>query len=201
MPSHVIFVRHAQTVDNVQKRYLGHRDSPLSALGKWQEERILDLLYTETIDAVFGSDLLRAASLAQRIAHDHHVKAQLTPDLREMNFGVFEGLTYAEVMSRYSECATAFYDDSLHMAPPSGETGLQVLSRVLRFVKEQFFLSIRDHTELTQTVVVVTHGGPLRLLLATLMYNDPTRHWEINVDHGSIVRCAVSDKNEWSVCL
>ncbi len=189
MQREVIFVRHAQTVANVERKYLGHLDSPVTTVGVMQEQQLCEALRNEPVVSVYGSDLPRAANLAHRIAGYHHIKAELSAQLREMHFGVFEGLTYEEVMMRYPKAGDAFYADSLYVAPPAGESALDVLCRFYLFMS----LLIENPVMHRQGVhVVVTHGGPLRLFLALTQYGDPKRHWEVKVEHGAAIRCAVS---------
>lgn len=189
MTTQVIWIRHAQTLANQEQRYLGHADSPLTEVGLQQEQRLLKALHRERIVAVYGSDLPRVAKFAACIAADHQSRVTFVPELREMDFGVFEGMRYPDIMENFPDEATAFYGDLLHHRPPKGESGLDVLRRVRHF----YHMLVKEiQEEPLGTRVVVSHGGPLRLLFADLQFGDPLRHFDFGIAHGMGVRSSVS---------
>ena len=96
----LILVRHGETEWNAQRRYQGHSDVPLSALGRRQAARAAERLAALKIDAVYTSDLGRALETAEIIAEQRGLEVCAEPRLRELNFGVFEGLTFDEAQAQ-----------------------------------------------------------------------------------------------------
>jgi broad specificity phosphatase PhoE len=159
----VIFVRHGETAWNLEQRYQGQEDSPLSAQGLLQAQRVGEFLSKRRIDAVFSSDLGRAVRTARCIAEYHNLVPILEERLREMSFGVWEGLTRAEVREQYPKLFQARMTDSTAHPIPQGEEPAQVVQRFLECLEER----IAQHAG--GTIVVVSHGAALRLTLASLL--------------------------------
>ena len=91
MSTTIIFVRHGETAWNLELRYQGQGDSPLSEQGVAQAKRVGDFLSRRKIAAVYTSDLGRAVFTAETIAQHHGLKPIADQRLREMTFGVWEG--------------------------------------------------------------------------------------------------------------
>lgn len=159
----IIFVRHGETLWNQEGRYQGQMDSPLSKLGLDQAERVGEWLSKRRIDAVYTSDLKRAERTAECIAKHHKLKPTIDPRLREMAFGVWEGLTRQEVRAQYAQLWAERHQDRLQTRIPQGELPAEVVERL------RSFLSDCTAREEKQTIVVVSHGGALRLILASLL--------------------------------
>ncbi len=96
----LIVVRHGETLYNVQSRYTGQSDIPLSALGEQQAAALGKRLAAEPLAAIAASDLQRARVTAQAIARYHKLPVQEDVDLREISFGTWEGATYDEIVAR-----------------------------------------------------------------------------------------------------
>lgn len=174
----LLLVRHGQTEWNCQQRYQGHSDVPLDTTGEQQALQLAGRLSREPIDAVFSSDLKRAAATARPIAARHRLDVQHTLRLREMNFGAFEGLTYTEVQSTYPQDLAA-WEANRNQPPPGGESFARLIDRLSAFGAE-----VRDSCS-TQNVLVVGHGGSLRVLLCLLLGLTPEKHWQFKVDPAS----------------
>jgi broad specificity phosphatase PhoE len=116
-------------------------------------------LRSEKIAAVYASDLSRAVQTAEGIAGPHGLTVRTDADLRECAFGDWEGLTVTEIAERYPELYRNYLGDSVTHRAPSGERLEHLRERVARAVES----IARNHPE--ETVVVVTHGGPIRAFL------------------------------------
>ena len=88
---------HAETEWTAQGRYQGHADVPLSERGLEQAKGLQRRLAAEPIEAIVSSDLRRSRQTAERIASAHAVEPVFEPRLRELHFGQWEGLTYADL--------------------------------------------------------------------------------------------------------
>lgn len=181
-PGKVILVRHGETVWNQEGRFLGHSDPGLNKKGEIQAQEAAALLSGEKIDLVFSSDLLRAQETARVIAGLHNTPINFNSSLREMNFGDWEGLTFEEIRTRYPELQKEWLKDQFKIRVPGGETTEEVNGRVIKaWDAISAGLSDRD------TVAIVAHGGPLRLLSCHLTGVESSKHWDFNIGHGEAV--------------
>ncbi len=183
----LMLVRHGKTDWNVQRRYQGGSDLSLNEVGLRQAGALAARLAGEQIDAIYASDLARAVQTAQIIAAKHSRPVIADPRLREMSFGDWEGLTFDQIRARWPQEANAWLGDSLRVAPPGGETLAQVAERV-RGALDDILGKNAD-----QTVVLVSHGGPLRVLLCLTMGLGVQAHWRFRLDAASISELSVYD--------
>jgi len=162
---HLFLARHGETDWNLAGRWQGHTDVPLNATGRAQAATLADRLRGQGIGAVVSSDLARARCTAEIVAGALGVPlAHLDPDLREQRFGRFEGLTPAECEARFPD-DWARYAADRQAAPPGGESRSALAERVLRAVEGAA-------ARLDERVLLVTHGGAIRALLASLASSD-----------------------------
>jgi 2,3-bisphosphoglycerate-dependent phosphoglycerate mutase len=176
----LLLVRHGETAWNAVGRLQGQTPLPLNARGQRQAVALTRAIATESVQAVYSSDLQRARQTAHSIATALGLLVQHEAGWREMAFGRWEGLTWAEIQQRDPAALAAWQADSLHVAPPEGETLAQVHERV----KAAFAGLIAAHQG--HTVVVVSHGGPLRLLLCLTLGLPPQAHWRFMLHPGSL---------------
>lgn len=172
----LLLVRHGETEWNKTGRYQGHSDVELSAIGLWQAERLRDRLAGQRIDAVYSSDLKRASHTAQIITSQHNLAVMPGKELREINFGELEGMTYDEIQLHYPNWSGISSDVSI----PGGESLSQLAFRIELFVPR-----LTEHSG-DKTVLVVAHGGALRVLVCILL-GIGIEHWrQIRLDGASL---------------
>ena len=148
----ILLVRHGETDWNVERRVQGHSDTPLNDTGREQARALGAELAGEPIDAVYSSDLLRAHETANIVAGPRGLEVTALRELRERNFGTWEGLTDAEVFAQFPRAAHGHWGDA--------ETKYQMATRVSDAIK-----SIAEaHPD--GCVLLISHGGPLRAVLA-----------------------------------
>ena len=176
----VIFVRHGETAWNHVKRYQGHSDIPLNETGMQQAEMVARRLASEPIAAVYSSDLLRAAQTAEIIAGVHSLQPIVLSELREVNFGLWEGLTYEQIMADWPEMLSAVYSRPDCSSIPEGESFLEVQRRAAKGLLK----CIANHSE--ETIAVVTHGGTLRMLLCEALGLAIENMWSLRLDSAAI---------------
>ncbi|MBA3365507.1 MAG: histidine phosphatase family protein [Actinobacteria bacterium] len=153
----ILLTRHGETDWNLQRRVQGHVDRPLNDRGREQARALAEELRDEHFDAVYSSDLARAQETAAIVARHRGLDVSTLPALREKNFGSWEGLTDAEVLSRYPAARSGPWGD--------GESTEEVADRVMGAILE---ISER-HPD--ARVLVVTHGGPIRAVLSRAHVN------------------------------
>ncbi|MBA2742165.1 MAG: histidine phosphatase family protein [Actinobacteria bacterium] len=148
----ILLVRHGETDWNAERRVQGHTDRSLNEVGLEQIRALAQELADEPLDAIYASDLARAHETARAIADPRGLPIETLPELRERDFGTWEGLTDAEVFERYPEAHTGSWGD----AETREELAERVVSTLLQIAG----------AHPGGRVLVVTHGGPLRAMLA-----------------------------------
>lgn len=178
--SKLLLVRHGDTELNSTERYWGNTDVELSDAGFRQAERLRDRLATERIDAIYSSDLRRASATAEIIASGHQPDIIICAELREMNFGELEGLTFNEISQLYPEVTELWLQRSPKLRCPGGESVDELNSRVSQFVGR-----LKKHA-LQETILIVAHSGPLRSLVCHLLGIGVERRWQFRLDLASL---------------
>lgn len=152
----VILWRHGRTEWNVAGRVQGQTDIPLDEVGRRQAADAAARLASLRPDRIVSSDLSRAADTAQALAERTGLTVDLDPRLRELAFGVREGLTWQESWDRFPDQMKAWAEGD-ETQVEGAETHAQAGSRLAA--------ALRDHLEVLpsgQTLVLVAHGAVLR---------------------------------------
>ena len=158
-PTTTILLRHGDTQLSPEHRFSGLRDLPLSANGTRQAQATARRLATGApIDAVVSSPLQRAVATAAIAADELGLTSVIDDDLRETDFGDWDGFTLAEIQQRWPAAAAAWRGDP-EQAPPGGESFAETAQRVNRACDRL----LRDHGG--QSVLVVSHITPIKVLL------------------------------------
>ncbi len=177
-------VRHGLTEWNAQQRFCGHSDIPLSAQGRVQARWLAQQLQEEAISTIYTSDLARARETAEIIANrrTQAVPVNVSAAWREIDFGAWEGLLYAEIAERFKD-HLGFFTDPEQCSPPNGESLAHVLQRVQA---ELAVIAPSGNLPVEGDVVIVSHGGPLRVLLCSMLGMPLERQWQLRLDPGSL---------------
>ena len=158
-PTITVLLRHGDTTMSPEHRFSGLCDLPLSAEGTRQAEAAAGRLAAGgPIDAVVSSPLRRAAATAAIAATKLGLTTITDDDLRETDFGEWEGFTLAEIQQRWPAAVAAWQHDP-EQAPPGGESFADTARRVHHACDRL----LRDHHG--QTVLVVSHITPIKILL------------------------------------
>jgi alpha-ribazole phosphatase len=175
----LLLIRHGTTRLHKNDRFWGWTDVPLSATGIKQAGKLRTRLAGEKITAVYTSTSSRARATAEIIATGHKAKLIACDELCECNFGFVEGLTYKEIEHLYPELAEELANLKA-VTFPGGETLEQLNNRVKIFIKKLEKLKAKDNA------AIVSHGGPLRLIICNLLGTD-IQHWQqFRIDRGSL---------------
>lgn len=176
----LLLIRHAETPWNAEGRFQGHTDIPLSPNGQRQAAALARVMVTETVHTLYASDLQRTLQTAQTLAKTLGLPVQQEPRLREMSFGAWEGLTLSEIQQQDAELLAARQVDPMRVTPPGGETLVQVTDRV-RGTLHELLSTYRE-----RTVVLVAHGGSLRVLLCLALGLSASKYRRFALDHTSL---------------
>jgi broad specificity phosphatase PhoE len=147
----ILLVRHGETDWNLNRRLQGHADRPLNETGRMQARGLAAELAEEPLQAVYSSDLSRASETARIVADARGLDVTMLPELRERYFGTWEGLTDEEIHERFPEAADGVLGD--------GESRDELDRRILAALNR----IAGEHPD--GTVLVISHGGPLRAVL------------------------------------
>ena len=148
-----MLVRHGETLFNVEGRWQGQSDSPLTERGLAQARELGRALSTEPIAAVYSSDLGRAMQTAAEVAAVHGLTVSPEVLLREIETGGFTGKDWAEIDAAYPGQREVWSKAPATLRMPGGETLLEAQTRALTFIAEV----MPRHAG--QTIVIVSHGG------------------------------------------
>lgn len=161
MQTKIILIRHGETSANRQKRYIGVTESKLTPYGRYQAKCLKRRIVKDTIDRIFVSSSRRAIDFSRIIFGNR--KKKIRAGLREMNFGIFEGLTYSEALKKYPFLYSKWLKNPQHFNIPEAESFIDFRTRILRLLKEVV------SSNAGKTIAIVTHGGPIMLILKKVL--------------------------------
>ena len=158
----IYFVRHGQTIWNVEKRFQGLSDSPLTELGITQAKLLGEKLKDIKFDKFYSTSLKRANDTANYIKGNRKQKVEIFDDFVEISMGDMEGIKQEDFKKLYPEQVKNFFFNQLEYDPSSfgGESFLEVRERVIRGLNK--FIELNKNYE---RVLVVSHGATLKTLL------------------------------------
>jgi len=154
----LLLVRHGETDWNRDRRFQGHADPPLNEAGREQAHALAAELAGEAIELVYTSDLARARETAEIVAARLGADVVALRELREIDVGDWQGLTWPEIEERYPEGAQAWHEHGSGWK--AGETYDELGERVVAALRE---IAARHPA---QRVLVVGHGGTIRVARA-----------------------------------
>jgi len=182
----LVCVRHGRTAWNADLRFQGQSNVPLDSLGRAQAMLLALQLRTPPFDGAFSSDLERSAETARIILGEHPgLELRLDEDLREMSFGAWEGLTWAQIVKDDPKLASDGWARPKNYTPPGGERFEDVIVRAGRAVGR-----IRESFTAGR-VLVVTHAGVLHALLRVVLGEAEASALDVRFLPGAITRFAL----------
>ncbi|MBF9070337.1 histidine phosphatase family protein [Streptacidiphilus fuscans] len=167
----VVFWRHGQTSWNLEGRFQGSTDIPLTETGLSQARRAARLLAALNPDAIVSSDLQRAAATAQQLAEVTGLGVKHDPGLRETYAGSWQGLTNEEIRAQYAE-EYRLWKQGEPVRRGGGELHTEVADRAVPVVADAV-----ERLPDNGTLVVVSHGGTIRMAIGRMIGLEPSS-WE-----------------------
>ncbi len=171
-------LRHGQVEGFENSRYNGQADIRLTELGRQQSATFAGRLQHLTLSGIYSSDLSRCRFAADQIAQLQRKPPQYRKDLRELHTGDWEGQTWQQLQRDYPELWQARLDDIVNVAPPSGESLIQLAQRLRPAIKQ--IISAHEGEE----IVIVAHGGVNRVILLDAIGAPLERLFHIEQDYG-----------------
>ncbi|MBC7764843.1 MAG: histidine phosphatase family protein [Hyphomonadaceae bacterium] len=180
---HLYLIRHGETDSNIAARHLGHTDIAMNDTGQSQVAKLKQYFKDIPLDAIYVSDLKRTVDTARQLGE----LFVLTPKLRERNFGIFEDLTFAEIVAQYPDLQKQWQADWIDYVIPHGESARTVFDRNAQAVADILAKHQTGH------VAVVTHLGVIRNVLAYLCEMPIAGAWHFRVENASVTRVDIQD--------
>lgn len=181
----LILIRHGQTDMNKDQLYYGRLDVPINETGKEQAENTRKNLVELEIDydKIYSSPMKRAYETAE-IVNYKNLEIEKDDELREMDFGIFEGLSYKEIIKKYPEEMEKLKKDWKTYSYVTGENPFMLQKRVLKFLEK---------IDKNKNNMVVTHWGIICTLLSFLFSSELEGYWKYQVKNGGIVIIEFAD--------
>ena len=199
MATWIYLVRHGQTVWNEEGRLCGSSDVPLSDEGLVQARKLAARLKDIDITAIYSSPLLRARQTAEAIAACHCVEVKVEPDLREIDYGDWEGLKVVDAAERFPELERLRREDPMRFVAPNGEPMQLFAERVISAIQR----IAASHAD--ETVCVVAHQTVNRFILCWILQSPHLadfRFWrQLRQDPACVNLLQVREDGMWRVCL
>lgn len=183
----LFLIRHGRTSFNLKKRYAGHTDCPLDKVGRKQAKKISRSLQGHKFDKIYASDLKRAEDFAKIVFKNMPVRR--TRQLREINFGTFEGLTAKQIAKIHPDFYASWLKSPHKIEFPKGEPFPGFKRRVLRFIKHIY----GKHKD--KAVAVVSHAGPIKIILNDIMRE--RSFWDITIAPASLSMIEYTAKRKY----
>ena len=158
----LVLVRHGETEWNAARRFQGQSQVPLSERGRTQAAALERALRTESFSHAYASDLERALETARTIVGALRLDIASDARLREFDFGLWEGLTWPEIVARWPKFEARLPTQARRYEPVGGERFEQVIARIRSFLED-----LRSGSP-AGPVLVVTHAGALHAAMEEL---------------------------------
>lgn len=178
----LIFVRHGQSLYNLENRFTGILDVALTETGKSQARAAGEKLRGYVFDIAYTSMLKRAQASLQIILSEMQVQIPIVKDkaFNERMYGTLQGRNKEETAQKYGLAQVEIWRRSYEVCPPGGESLLDTYNRVVPYYKAQ----IEPELKKGQNVLIVAHGNSLRSLMMYLEKITPLDIVKVDIPTG-----------------
>jgi len=176
----IYLIRHGQVVGHDQPRYNGHSDVALTEHGLQQYHCLQEYFSTIGLGACYTSDLTRCTTGAEIITGNKGIVPVQRSELRELNIGIWEGLSWKEITERWPTEWQARLNDLVNYRVPQGENLLDVQARVMPVITE----ILANHAG--EDILVVGHGGVNRIILLNAIGAPLSAMFNIEQNYGCL---------------
>lgn len=183
----ITLIRHGALESDLDGRYVGRLDVPLSSEGLSQAIKLAERLTDQNIDSLWCSPALRAqqtvAPITERLARPFTIKSQLN----EVNFGRWEGLTFKEIYATDPDLVDQWAKYSDDFCFPDGESQHDFHHRITKIAEQ-----IHSHSG---HLALVTHGGVIRALVCHLLGFPKQDYLKFEINRGSFITLTIHDQH------
>ncbi len=195
-PTTFVLLRHGETLLTPEKRFSGSggSDPALSEKGLWQAARAAEELAARgTIQAIVSSPMQRTRQTAEAVAGRLGLDVRVEEGLRELDFGDWEGLTFAETQERYPEDLAAWLG-SAKAKPTGGSESFTTLTHRVGVARDKILARYSG-----KTVLVVSHVSPIKTLVRVALGAPPDSLYRMELSAASF--CAVQYYSDGNASL
>ncbi len=179
-PTHLTLLRHAEVDQRYHRIFGGQIDMDLSPRGHEQAAALAKYLVNREFDAVYVSPMKRAQQTLQPLLANRNNSPITAQGLREVHFGDWTGLSWAEVQAKFKISAYQWLDQLEQTGIPNAETVPAFRDRVEPHLRQ----ILKDHSG--KKVAVVCHGGTIRMLLSILLGLPFSRMALFEIEYASV---------------
>ena len=186
MARRLILIRHGQVEERFEGRFVGSTDAVLAAEGLRQAQGLAVWLAGKQPGACFSSPLQRCVATARAAIEGLSLQPELDSDLREVDFGAWEGLSFADIAGRDAAAVDRWARFEPGFRFPGGES-------ITDFTQRINAAAVRMAAAPQETVVAFTHGGVIRFMLCALLRLDPRSYAAFEIRPAGVVELALFD--------
>ena len=195
MSMRIYLVRHGQKQEGQNRFSRGQYDPHLTSLGEQQADLAGRRLAGLPLQAIFCSDLTRTIQTAEIINQHLRLPLSQRPELREIHLGDWEGVALEKLADEQDACFLAWQDHTWDLPYPNGESGADVLDRMRSLLAEIIKANL-EH------VLLVTHGGVIRVLASAAIQLAMEKRFLLQADHCSLTILEYEDPAKCQlICL
>lgn len=175
----IYLVRHGAVSSDGEKRYIGQTDLPLNDNGRKQVARLRDQLSGVPFNLIYCSDLVRSVSTAEIICEKQELKPLVIKDLREIDMGLWDGLSFQEVVRLYPGEFEKRGSDIVNYAPPKGESFALCAVRVMAALDNILAAGQGN-------ILIVGHAGVNRIIISWALGLPMENMFRLKQDYGCL---------------
>lgn len=183
MKRHVYLIRHGESVYNVERKFCGWNETDLSSDGYKQVQKMAKLVKTLGITRIYSSPLKRARLTAEAISEN----IIFDDDLRELNFGELDGLTFDFVKEKFPDAAESIYDGKFDCSYPGGESRIDFFKRATGC-----FEKIINKNK-SQDIIIVAHSCVIRSILSYALCKSYDLYLRLYIGNVGISKITIDD--------
>jgi len=170
-------------------------NTPISKKGEQQVKIWQDAFSGIDIDVIYSSDLIRCLYFAEALSQVTGGKLLIKKDLREVDQGIFCGLSFKEIQQRWPEKLEQRLKNFVEFCPPKGESILKASSRITNFLEEIKKLSIGSK------IIIVTHGAIIRIILSLILRMPLSKIFSLEQDYCALNIIELFSDQIWVIKL
>ncbi|SCG83355.1 phosphoglycerate mutase [Proteiniborus sp. DW1] len=176
----LFLVRHGESEWNILSKIQGQSNTNLTDLGREQARKVAERLCKEKIDIIFSSDLSRAFDTAKIIGDKLGLEVNTFEELREIKFGVWEGLTTQEILDKYSKEHTIWMTEPHNLKLPEAESLIDLQERLLKIVN----ILLKNNKD--KNILIVSHGASIKALILGILGIDISYYNKLTIGNTSL---------------
>ena len=182
----IVLLRHGESQWNLENRFTGWVDVPLSPKGEQEARAAGHKLKGYRFDCAFASVLTRAIETLRIVLEEigqAGIPIEKDQALNERMYGELQGLNKAETAEKFGEQQVKLWRRSYDIRPPGGESLKDTADRVLPYYEQR----IKPRLLAGETIIIAAHGNSLRAMVMHLDRMSPEQVLELNIPTGSPV--------------